>query len=81
MQERGRLAISSYEGLAKHRLKLASLQRQGVCICLVVDEVHESITDFRAFLNFWTLAAGLQPHFVRVTPKSPIRPLSGLQQA
>jgi hypothetical protein len=78
MQERGRLAISSYEGLAKHRLKLASLQRQGVCICLVVDEVHESITDFRAFLNLWTLAAGLQPHFVRVTP---IRPLSGLQQA
>ena len=71
--------MRSFEGLPKHRPKLKALKLQGICIILVVDEVHflkdckgpfksdSGLTTrgFRDFRNFWTVAAAVDPQFVR----------------
>jgi hypothetical protein len=68
-QESGRLAIASYDTVAKHRPKLQSIGTKGVREILVFDEIQEFINcesndRFRKFRNVWTLPASLQPAFV-----------------
>lgn len=70
LRHRGLLAVSAFEGAPKHRTKLSAIKSQGVRVAVVVDEIHtlqdskEIVDGYRDFRSFWTLVAGVQPHFV-----------------
>jgi hypothetical protein len=69
LRHRGLLAVSAFEGAPKHRTKLSAIKSQGVRVVVVVDEIHtlqdsKETVGYRDFRSFWTLVAGVQPHFV-----------------
>jgi hypothetical protein len=70
LQQKGLLAVSSFEGAPKHRTKLTAIMSQGVRVDVVVDEIHtlqdskQIVDGYRDFRSFWTLVAGVQPRFV-----------------